>query len=60
MSQKANAKRILDIKVDIWRKNSKGDGELKKNVKLIQLKEEQPAHTPQGGGFFWRVLNDEF
>ena len=35
----SDAKRILDIKVDIWRKNSKGDWELKKNVKLIQLKD---------------------
>ena len=35
----SDAKRILDIKVDIWRKNSKGDWELKKNVKLLQLKD---------------------
>ena len=34
-----DAKRILDIKVDIWRKSSKGDWEIKRNVKLLQLKD---------------------
>ena len=34
-----DARKILDVRVDIWRKNKKGDWELKKNVKLLQLKD---------------------
>ena len=34
-----DARKILDVRVDIWRKTGKGDWELKKNVKLLQLKD---------------------
>jgi hypothetical protein len=34
-----DAEKILDIKVDIWRKNDKGDWEIKTGVKLLQLKD---------------------
>ena len=34
-----DADKILDIKVDIWRKNEEGDWEIKKGVKLLQLKD---------------------
>jgi len=34
-----DARKILDVRVDIWRKSKKGDWELKKNVKLLQLKD---------------------
>ena len=34
-----DAEKILDIKVDIWRKNDKGEWEIKTGVKLLQLKD---------------------
>ena len=34
-----DARKILDVRVDIWRKSKKGDWEIKKNVKLLQLKD---------------------
>ena len=34
-----DAEKILDIKVDIWRKNDKGDWEIKTGVKLLQIKD---------------------
>ena len=34
-----DAEKILDIKVDIWRKNDEGDWEIKTGVKLLQLKD---------------------
>ena len=37
-----DAEKILDIKVDIWRKNDEGDWEIKTGVKLLQLKD--PSH----------------
>ena len=34
-----DAEKILDIKVDIWRKNDEGEWEIKTGVKLLQLKD---------------------
>ena len=34
-----DAEKILDVKVDIWRKNDKGDWEIKTGVKLLQIKD---------------------
>ena len=34
-----DAEKILDVKVDIWRKNDKGDWEIKTGVKLLQVKD---------------------
>ena len=53
-----DAEKILDIKVDIWRKNDKGDWEIKTGVKLLQLKD--PTHMTRISNEFPKEFQTRF
>ena len=53
-----DAEKILDIKVDIWRKNDEGDWEIKTGVKLLQLKD--PTHMTRISNEFPKEFQTRF
>ena len=53
-----DAEKILDIKVDIWRKNDEGDWEIKTGVKLLQLKD--PSHMTRISNEFPKEFQTRF
>ena len=53
-----DAEKILDIKVDIWRKDDKGNWEIKKGVKLLQLKD--PTHLTRISAEFPKEFQTRF
>ncbi len=53
-----DAEKILDIKVDIWRKDDKGNWEIKKGVKLLQVKD--PTHLTRISAEFPKEFQTRF
>jgi hypothetical protein len=53
-----DAEKILDIKVDIWRKDDKGNWKIKKGVKLLQVKD--PTHLTRISAEFPKEFQTRF
>ena len=53
-----DAEKILDIKVDIWRKDDKGNWGIKKGVKLLQVKD--PTHLTRISAEFPKEFQTRF